>query len=167
MIWFRALSFVVAVQLTVIGAIPWLLARVGPRLPMGLWHWLGIVPLAIGGLALLWCNWAFVVRGRGTAAPYDPPRELVVQGLYRHVRNPMYVSAVLIVLGIGLWTGAASLFGYSLLLALSYHLFVRYYEEPHLQRVFGQSYAEYCAGVPRWWPRVTPWLRGRSSLPAN
>ncbi|MGH8527005.1 MAG: hypothetical protein ACREXY_23210, partial [Gammaproteobacteria bacterium] len=61
-----------AVQLTVIGAIPWLLARVGPRLPMGLWHWLGIVPLAIGGLALLWCNWAFVVRGRGTAAPYDP-----------------------------------------------------------------------------------------------
>ena len=96
----------------------------------------------------MWCNWAFVVRGRGTAAPYDPPRELVVQGLYRYVRNPMYISAVLIVLGIGLWTGAASLFGYSLLLALSYHLFVRYYEEPHPQRVFGQSYAEYCAGVP-------------------
>jgi protein-S-isoprenylcysteine O-methyltransferase Ste14 len=167
MIWFRALFFVVAVQLTVIGAIPWLLARVGSRLPMGVWHWLGIVPLAIGCLALLWCNWAFVVQGRGTAAPYDPPRALVVQGLYRHVRNPMYVSAVLIVLGIALWTGAASLFGYSFLLALSYHLFVRYYEEPHLQRVFGQSYAEYCAGVPRWRPRVTPWLGRRSSLPAN
>ncbi len=167
MIWFRALSFVVAVQLTVIGAIPWLLAGVGPRLPMGLWRLLGILPLATGGLALLWCNWAFVVRGRGTAAPYDPPRKLVVQGLYRYVRNPMYVSAVLIVLGIGLWTGAASLFGYSLLLALSYHLFVRYYEEPHLRRVFGQSYGEYCAGVPRWWPRITPWLGGRSSLPAD
>src|SRR5678815_5031992 len=158
MIWFRALSFVVAVQLTVIGAIPWMLAGVGPRLPMGLWHLPGILPLAIGGLALLWCNWAFVVRGRGTAAPYDPPRELVVQGLYRYVRNPMYVSAVLIVLGIGLWTGATSLFGYSLLLALSYDLFVRYYEEPHLRRVFGQSYEEYCAGVGRWWPRVTPWM---------
>lgn len=70
----------------------------------------------------------------------------------------MYVSAILIVFGIGLWTGAANLFGYSLLLSLSYHLFVRYYEEPHLRRVFGQSYAEYCAAVPRWWPRVTPWL---------
>lgn len=162
MIWFRALSFVVVVQLTVIGVIPWLLARVGPRLPMGLGHWLGFVPLGIGALALLWCNWAFVARGRGTAAPYDPPRALVVQGLYRYVRNPMYVCAILIVLGIGLWTGAASLFGYSLLLALSYHLFVRYYEEPHLQQVFGQSYAEYCAAVPRWWPRVTPWPGARS-----
>ena len=157
MIWFRALSFVIAVQLTVIGVIPWLLARAGPRLQIGPWHWLGIVPLAVGALALLWCNWAFVMRGRGTAAPYDPPRALVLQGLYRHVRNPMYVSAILILLGIGLWTGAAILFGYSLLLALSYHVFVRYYEEPHLQRVFGQSYAEYCAKVPRWWPRATPW----------
>ena len=72
MIWFRALSFVIAVQLTVIGAIPWLLAGVGPRFRMGLWHLPGILPLAIGGLGLLWCNWAFVVRGRGTAAPYDP-----------------------------------------------------------------------------------------------
>ena len=160
MIWFRALFFVLAVQLTVIGLVPWLLARNGPHLRLGLWHWLGIVPLAIGTLARLWCNWAFVARGRGTAAPYDPPRALVVQGLYRHVRNPMYVSAILIVFGIGLWTGAASLFGYSLLLALSYHLFVRFYEEPHLRRVFGQSYEEYSAAVPRWWPRVTPWQSG-------
>ncbi len=161
MIWFRALSFVVAVQLTVIGVVPWLLADFGPRLPIGLWHWLGIVPLAIGALALLWCNWAFVTQGRGTAAPYDPPRALVVQGLYRYVRNPMYVSATLIVLGIGLWTAAAILFGYSLLLALSYNFFVRYYEEPRLQRTFGQSYLEYCAAVPRWWPRVTPWSSDR------
>ena len=160
MIWFRALFFVVMVQLTVIGVIPWLVSGVGPRLPIGLWHLLGIVPLTIGGLALLWCNWAFVVRGRGTAAPYDPPRALVVQGLYRYVRNPMYVSAVLIVGGLGLWTGAASLFGYALLLIGSYHLFVRYYEEPHLLHMFGQSYEEYCASVPRWWPRVTPWPGG-------
>ena len=162
MIWFRALFFIVAVQLTVIGVVPWLLADAGPRLPIGPWHWLGIVPLAIGALVLLWCNWAFVARGRGTAAPYDPPRALVLQGLYRYVRNPMYVSAILIVVGIGLWTSAASLFGYALLLAVSYHIFVRYYEEPHLQRVFGQSYAEYCANVPRWCPRVTPWPDGRS-----
>jgi protein-S-isoprenylcysteine O-methyltransferase Ste14 len=157
MIWLRALSFIVAVQLTVLGVVPWLLADFGPRLPIGPWHWLGIVPLAIGALALLWCSWAFVTRGRGTAAPYDPPRALVVQGLYRYVRNPMYVSAFLIVSGIGLWTSAASLFGYSLVLALSYNVFVRYYEEPRLRRVFGQSYLDYCAAVPRWWPRLTPW----------
>jgi len=137
MIWLRALSFIVAVQLTVLGVIPWLLADFGPRLPIGPWHWLGIVPLAIGALALSWCNWAFVTRGRGTAAPYDPPRALVVEGLYRYVRNPMYVSAFLIVSGIGLWTRAASLFAYSLLLTLSYNVFLRYYEEPRLRRVFG------------------------------
>ena len=164
MIWFRALFFIVAVQLTVIGVIPWLLADAGPHLRMGHWHWLGIVPLALGALALLWCNWAFVTRGRGTAAPYDPPRALVVQGLYRYVRNPMYVSAILIVVGIDLWTSAASLFGYALLLAVSYHIFVRYYEEPHLQRVFGQSYAEYCANVPRWCPRATPWPERRRKI---
>jgi protein-S-isoprenylcysteine O-methyltransferase Ste14 len=166
-IWLRALSFVVAVQLTVIGVIPWLLAGVSPRIPMSFWHLAGIVPLVTGGLALLWCNWAFVVQGRGTAAPYDPPRALVAQGLYRYVRNPMYISAVLIVLGIGLWTGVASVFGYALLLALSYHLFVRYYEEPRLQREFGASYADYCAAVPRWWPRLAPRRGGRSSPPAT
>ena len=86
MIWLRALSFMVAVQLTVLGVVPWLLVDFGPRLPIG--------------------------------------------------RNS---------------------FGYSLLLALSYNVFVRYYEEPRLRRVFGQSYLDYCAAVPRWWPRLTPW----------
>ena len=157
MIWLRALSFIVAVQLTVLVGVPWLLLDVGPHVSLGIWHLLGLLPLAIGSLALLWCNWEFVVRGRGTAAPYDPPRALVVQGLYRHVRNPMYVSAGLIVVGLGLWTGAASLFAYAVFLALSYNVFVRYYEEPHLRRVFGQSYDEYCAAVPRWWPRLSPW----------
>jgi len=166
-IWLRALSFVVAVQFTVIAVIPWLLAGVGPRVPMSFLHLIGMVLLATGSLALLWCNWVFVVQGRGTAAPYDPPRALVAQGLYSYVRNPMYVSAVLIVLGAGLWTGAASLFGYAILLALSYYLFVCYYEEPCLQREFGAAYADYCAGVPRWWPRVAPWGRGRSSPPAT
>ena len=157
MIWLRALFFIVAVQLTVIGVIPWLLVGVGPRVSLGFLHFFGIVPLVTGGFALLWCNWAFVVQGRGTAAPYDPPRALVAQGLYRYVRNPMYICAILIVFGAGLWTGAAILFGYALLLAVSYHLFVSYYEEPRLQRKFGASYEDYCAAVPRWWPRVTPW----------
>ena len=74
MIWLRALSFIVAVQLTVLGVVPWLLVDFGPRLPIGRWHWLGMAPLAIGALALLWCNWAFVTRRlcallRGATAP--------------------------------------------------------------------------------------------------
>ena len=163
MIWLRALFFIVAVQLVVIGLIPWLLADIGPRLPMGVLRPIGIALLGMGALALLWCNWLFVARGHGTAAPYDPPRALVAEGPYRHVRNPMYVAAVMIVSGAGLWTGAASHFAYALFLALSYHLFVRYHEEPRLRRGFGSDYADYCAGVPRWWPRASPWHGRRSA----
>lgn len=144
------MAFVLVVQATVVGMVPWLLAGVPPHVEIGRWRYLAVVPVAMGGAILLWCNWLFVTRGRGTAAPYDPPRVLVAHGLYRHVRNPMYLAAVMIVLGAAVWTGAASLLGYALLLALGYDLFVRHYEEPRLARMFGDSYAEYCRAVPRW-----------------
>lgn len=155
MIWLRALVFVLLVQVVVIGVVPYLLANggMGSRFDLGAWRAAGLVPLAIGVAMLAWCNYAFVARGRGTAAPYDPPRELVATGLYRWTRNPMYVSAVLVVLGAAVWTGAAVLLGYAALLALAYHLFVRLYEEPRLRRSFGASYKAYCAAVPRWLPR--------------
>jgi protein-S-isoprenylcysteine O-methyltransferase Ste14 len=158
MLWIRAITFVLAVQLTVVGVVPWLLARVSPHIDIGRWHYLGLIPLGVGAAVILWCNWVFVTRGRGTAAPYEPPRVLVAHGLYNHVRNPMYVAAVLIVLGAAAWTGALILPGYALLLALGYDLFVRYYEEPRLARSFGASYAQYCRTVPRWGWR---WRRGR------
>ena len=161
MIWLRALSFILAVQVTVLAVVPWLLAAdgAGPRLEIGAARWAGLLPLALGAAALLWCNAAFVVRGRGTAAPYDPPRELVAAGLYRHVRNPMYVSAALIVLGEALLARRAVLLGYAAALAVAYHLFVRLYEEPRLRRSFGPAYASYCAEVPRWLPRLRPAAR--------
>jgi protein-S-isoprenylcysteine O-methyltransferase Ste14 len=163
MIWMRAIAFVVVVQLTVVGFIPWLLAAASPHVELGRWHYLALVPIGIGGIVLVWCNWAFVTRGRGTAAPYEPPRVLVAQGLYRHMRNPMYVSAVVIVCGAAIWTGALALVGYALLLALGYHLFVRYYEEPRLARMFGDTYTEYRRGVPRWGFRIPRWLRGTAT----
>lgn len=81
MIWMRAIAFVLVVQVTVVGLIPWLLAGVSPHVELRRWHYLGLVPIGVGGTVLLWCNWVFVTRGRGTAAPYQPPRVLVAHGI--------------------------------------------------------------------------------------
>jgi protein-S-isoprenylcysteine O-methyltransferase Ste14 len=107
---------------------------------------------------ILSCFVDFIRRGRGTPAPYDPPRELVVAGLYRYVRNPQYVGVFLVSVGEALMADATILLGYAALLATGYGLFVRFYEEPTLGRLFGESYARYCDAVPRWlprWPRPT------------
>jgi protein-S-isoprenylcysteine O-methyltransferase Ste14 len=155
MIWLRMALFILLVPGTVIAYVPFALVagHIGPRVDLGAERLLGFVPLALGLAVILWCFIDFVRRGRGTPAPYDPPRELVVTGLYRFVRNPQYVGAVLVVIGEGLLTGAVGLFGYAILLALGYHLFVRYYEEPTLSRLFGEAYGRYCEAVPRWFPR--------------
>jgi len=125
----------------------------GPRLELGPARYSGLVPLLVGLVIILRCFADFVRRGRGTPAIYDPPRELVVAGLYRHVRNPQYVGVVLVVVGEALLTGMVVLFGYAALMAVGYHLFVRYYEEPTLGRLFGEPYARYREAVPRWLPR--------------
>ena len=114
---------------------------IGPRLELGPARYLGLVPLLAGLGIILRCFADFIRRGRGTPAIYDPPRELVVAGLYRYVRNPQYVGVVLVIVGEALLTGMVVLFGYAVLMAVGYHLFVRYYEEPTLGRLFGESYA--------------------------
>lgn len=155
MIWLRAITFILLVQVTVVGLIPWWLSRLGPRLDLGSLRTVGLIPLAGGVALLVACNVLFVQQGHGTAAPYDPPRTLVVRGPYRYVRNPMYVSALLIVLGLGLWMRATSLLLYAIVLAVAYNIFVRYYEEPRLTALFGEAYTRYVAQVPRWRPRLT------------
>ena len=154
MIWLRALSFVLLVQSTVVGLIPWWLSRLGPRLALGPWHAVGMIPLAVGVGLLLNCNLLFVRQGHGTAAPYDPPRALVVRGPYRYIRNPMYLSATLIVLGLAFWLRAVSLLLYAIALAGAYQIFVQYYEEPRLTTLFGAAYRTYLVEVPRWCPRL-------------
>jgi protein-S-isoprenylcysteine O-methyltransferase Ste14 len=86
-----------------------------------------------------------------------PPTRLVVTGLYRHVRNPMYVAILWMLVGQALWIGSRALAGYALAVWLMFHLWVLVYEEPTLREKFGADYAAYCAGVRRWWPRWRAW----------
>jgi protein-S-isoprenylcysteine O-methyltransferase Ste14 len=153
-LWLRTALFSLVVPGTVLVLIPAALVagRVGPRLDLGRWRWIGLAPVAAGAAVVLRCFADFVRRGRGTPAPYDPPRELVVAGLYRHTRNPQYLGVLALVSGEALLTGAPVLLPYAAALALGYHLFVTCHEEPTLRRLFGDAYVRYCAAVPRWLP---------------
>lgn len=119
---------------------------------------LGVVPLAgvvvgLAGAALaLWCVLTFAVVGRGTPAPFDPPRRLVVRGPYRYVRNPMYVGAAVALAGAALLYRSLVLAGCTVVFLVFAHSFVILYEEPHLRRTFGEDYQTYCRQVRRWWP---------------
>lgn len=112
-------------------------------------------PLWVIGLGmLLWCALDFVRRGRGTPAPIDPPRELVATGLYRFVRNPMYLGALFVLLGHAALFSSLGLLLYAGAVFLAFHLFVVLYEEPRLARRFGERYHRYRRRVPRWLPRL-------------
>lgn len=155
MLWLRTLLFTILVPGTVLGLVPFVLVRSGwgPRLDLGAAHLIGFA-LVLPGIAIIaWCFVNFVRRGRGTPAPYDPPRRLVVVGLYKCMRNPQYVGVILIALGEAVLSGRAVLFVYAVFLAVGYHLFVRFYEEPTLRRMFGEEYLRYCAAVSRWVPQ--------------
>src|SRR5208283_5015043 len=121
-------------------------------------EWPQIVGLLIGtlGAALaLWCVGAFAWIGKGTPAPFDPPRRLVIRGPYRFVRNPMYIGAALALTGAALFYLAVPLFLFVCGFLLVTHLFVVMYEEPTLRRSFGPEYEGYCGRVRRWWPRAS------------
>ncbi|MGH7483206.1 MAG: methyltransferase family protein [Longimicrobiales bacterium] len=110
--------------------------------------------LVLGGSLALWCVVTFALAGRGTPAPFDPPRRLVTSGPYAHVRNPMYLGAALALAGAALFYGSVALLGYMLVFLIAAHVFVVNYEEPTLRRAFGDEYRAYCRRVRRWWPRL-------------
>jgi len=112
----------------------------------------GFLPMALGAAIYFWCAWDFAIVGKGTPAPVDPPKVLVVRGLYRFVRNPMYVGVLLLLAGESIVFRSARIFRYALLAWLFSHLFVMFYEEPALKRKFGASYEEYLKKVNRWIP---------------
>jgi len=114
---------------------------------------LGLGLIVIGAALLAACIWEFARRGRGTLSPADPPKELVVQGLYRYVRNPMYLSVSTMVLGQALLARSTALLLYWAIFFAVVNLFVRFYEEPALRRQFGESYQRYTQRVGRWLPR--------------
>lgn len=109
--------------------------------------------LAIGGSLYAWCIWDFAAFGRGTPSPIDAPQRLVVRGLYRYTRNPMYVSVLTVLLGWAVLFQATRVVVYAICVGVCFHLFVLFYEERHLARQFGAEYHDYCASVGRWLPR--------------
>ena len=113
----------------------------------------GLVVILVGATILIWCIADFARLGRGTLAPVDPPKALVIRGLYRYVRNPMYVGVVLVLLGESALFRSASLLLYTAVFFLIAHLFVMVYEEPNLRARFGESYEHYRRSVARWIPR--------------
>ncbi len=123
-------------------------------LPSGL-GWLGLAPLALGVALFVWCVFDFATRGRGTLAPWDAPRNLVITRPYRVVRNPMYVAVLSVLLGEAILFGLPLILAWLVIFALLAHAFVVLYEEPSLERTFGESYREYRARVWRWLP-TTP-----------
>jgi len=124
---------------------------------MPLFRMIGGLLLALGLVGLLDSFVRFAVQGGGTPAPVFPTRHLVATGLYRYVRNPMYVAVVSTILGQALIFGNVGLLEYGGLIWLLFHLFVLIYEEPTLWASFGSEYETFCAAVPRWIPRLSPW----------
>jgi protein-S-isoprenylcysteine O-methyltransferase Ste14 len=141
----------------VAGLVPWWISRwrvEAPFFGMQFFRFAGAALLTLGVLVLLDSFVRFALQGVGTPAPVFPTRHLVVSGLYRYVRNPMYVAVESTILGQGLIFGNLWLLAYGGLVFLLFHLFVLFYEEPTLKASFGSEYESFCAQVPRWIPRV-------------
>jgi protein-S-isoprenylcysteine O-methyltransferase Ste14 len=140
------------------GLVPWLIThwRMGEGTSIGALI-IGSVMIAAGLAGLIECFSRFARKGGGTPAPIAPTQHLVVTGLYRFVRNPMYVSVLVLVFGQMLVFSSAALLAYGVALWTAFHIFVVFFEEQRLQRDFGDEYLAYCANVPRWIPRILPW----------
>jgi protein-S-isoprenylcysteine O-methyltransferase Ste14 len=152
--------FLVLAPGVVAGLIPWLLTGWEVREPLPYWLPLrvaGVILLAAGAAALLHAFWRFVVEGLGTPAPVAPTEHLVVGGLYRYVRNPMYLAVGATIVGQALLLGQPILLLYALAFAVAVAAFVHWYEEPTLREQFGEQYETYQRAVPAWWPRREPW----------
>ena len=117
----------------------------------------GGVLVIMGVLSLAHCFARFALDGLGTPAPIAPTESLVVSGLYRYVRNPMYVAVVSTIVGQSVLLGSAALLEYAGAVWFSFHVFVLAYEEPTLQQRYGDSYEVFRTHVNRWLPRMTPW----------
>jgi protein-S-isoprenylcysteine O-methyltransferase Ste14 len=154
-----ALFFVIA-PCVLAGLIPWSISHwefQPPFLDLQATRAVGMLLIAAGLPGLIDSFARFALQGLGTPAPIAPPENLVVTGLYRYVRNPMYVAVVAVILGQGMLFGDWRLMTYGGLLWLSFHGFVLAYEEPVLAGSFGAQYENFRANVPRWIPRLSPW----------
>jgi protein-S-isoprenylcysteine O-methyltransferase Ste14 len=150
------------------GLVPWLLTGWHVRGPLPYWapmRVLGVILLVAGLIALIQAFARFVVEGLGTPVPVAAPERLVVGGVYRNVRNPMYVALLAVIVGQALLLGQLGLLLYAAGIWLIAAAFVRFYEEPALRRRFGADYEAYRRAVPAWWPRLRPWKPGERDEP--
>ena len=148
----------------VAGLVPWWLTGWQVRGPLA--HWaplrvVGLIMLILGLIVLIQAFARFVAEGHGTPAPVAPTERLVVGGLYRYVRNPMYLAVVAAIIGQARILGQPVLLGYAAAVWLTVASFVRWYEEPTLARQFGEQYQAYRRAVPAWRPRARPWHQGQ------
>lgn len=152
-----SIVFFLIAPTVVAGLVPWLLTRWEMRDVATPIRALGVVLIAAGLMVLLHSFLRFVVEGSGTPAPVAPTEHLVVGGMYRYVRNPMYLAVIALVVGQTILLGNPRLLVYGVAVGLAMVAFARWYEEPALQRQFGEPYEEYRRNVPGWWPRMSPW----------
>jgi protein-S-isoprenylcysteine O-methyltransferase Ste14 len=108
----------------------------------------------LGTAIIVQCSVDLIRRGGGTPAHFDPPKQLVLSGIYRHVRNPIYLGAVIVQIGYILWFGSVAAILYTLLYILAFHILIIFIEEPILKNSFGSAYEEYQKRVPRWVPKI-------------
>jgi protein-S-isoprenylcysteine O-methyltransferase Ste14 len=116
----------------------------------------GLLPIVAGVVLYIWCAWDFTFLGKGTPAPFDPPKELVVKGPYRYVRNPMYIFVGLTLAGEAIVFKSMRIAIFAIVALAFLHVWILLYEEPTLRRKFGEAYANYCRRVSRWLPRSQP-----------
>lgn len=163
---FGTALFFALVPAVLAGVIPYWMtgwAQRPPLLGLPYLRGIGILLIAIGAPVLIDSFARFALQGLGTPAPVAPTRHLVVSGLYRHVRNPMYVAVTAAIFGQALYLGNTALLIYGACFLLVCHLFVLGYEEPTLRGRFGAEYDAFCANVNRWWPRLSPWRDDRTT----
>src|SRR3954453_15360523 len=148
--------FFAAAPGVVAGAVPWALTgwRLAGNLPTGV-RWVGGAVTFVAAVLLMHSFARFVIEGSGTPAPSAPTERLVVGGLYRYVRNPMYLAVLAAVLGQALLLGQAVLVPYAVVLLAAVRSFARRYEKPTLPQRFGPAYDNYRASVPGWVPRLS------------
>lgn len=154
---FGSLAFLVVAPGTVAGLVPWWISRWrmnAPLLGLEAGRWIGSLMILVGAAAVVDAFARFAWQGLGTPAPLFPTQRLVVTGLYRHVRNPIYVAVTAMILGQAMLFGDVGLIGYGAAIWLGFHVFVVAYEEPTLLEAHGPEYEAFRAGVPRWIPRL-------------
>jgi len=165
----ESLFFLLLAPGTTAALIPWLLTGWHERVPPPYlpFRVAGIALILVGAAVLLEAFARFVGEGRGTPAPVAPTQRLVIGGLYRYVRNPMYLAVAATIVGQALFLGRCELLAYAAVFLATTAAFVRLYEEPTLRERYGAEYEAYRSAVPGWWPRLRPWVPpdGKKSTP--